>query len=234
MDTWNYCTCVTSPDTILPYYIQSIRKAWVSEMKEPQKKRSCSPAKQNSTSSLISETSKDRWLWYLHVTVIPQFLSQRKHFTPVFRASPPADQSTSFCSVRPTDLDCRALEREEETQCVPSSLSVFSPTHVHQFSSSPLFRLDLEASECLANVCKATQLKYTMIFQFRPTRPPNLDIFHSAKMHPVSFLFTSLPIQPLCPNQIAKNQVMVFIHTTFKNLTNFTGTATMENSMEVP
>ena len=54
-------------------------------------------------------------------------------------------------------MDCGALEREEETQCVPSSLSVFSPTCVHQFSSSPLFRLDLEASECLANVRKATQ-----------------------------------------------------------------------------
>ena len=61
--------------------------------------------------------------------------------------------------MRPTDLDRGAPEREEETQCVPSSLSVFSPACVHQFFSSLLFRLDPGASECLANVPKATQIE---------------------------------------------------------------------------
>ena len=61
--------------------------------------------------------------------------------------------------MRPTDLGCGALEREEETQCVPSSLSVFSPTCVHQFLSSLLFRLDCGASECLANVPRAIQIE---------------------------------------------------------------------------
>ena len=42
---------------------------------------------------------------------------------------------------------------------MPSSLSVFSPACVHQFFSSPLFRLDLGAPESLADVPKATQIE---------------------------------------------------------------------------
>lgn len=42
MDTLNDCTSVASPGTILPYYKGS-RRAWVGEVREPQKRGGSAP-----------------------------------------------------------------------------------------------------------------------------------------------------------------------------------------------